>query len=262
MYQFNLRAIKTFLNGDDWVTHVLAEQEEVKIFGMKRSGGFAIHKDLLSKEPTRIVLPNRIWVFKAWKVDHEEIKKMIFKGLNIKLFSNKSALSPDREYAILKPLYTSKRNNYVTYNGVEGARFIEYKQPFYVVDVTEKDYLVFFELFGIIANADLGEIKQYNEQSGGYDSDAKRNYKTIYTHDKLAAILVPTADSEQYSNAPQLIIGVRPTSCVINIGEPSFSIKNVHELTDLDYEAYADTSLIIAPMITYAGPDWILGGTL
>ena len=136
---------------------------------------------------------------------------------------------------------------------------VEYKQPFYVIDITEKDYVVFFEMFDFIATATLGEIYRYNEQSGAYLSDAKRNYKMMYTEDRKKAILLATNDSEQYCNAPQLLIGVRPTSCIVNIGEPSFTIKKVNELTDLDYEAYADSSYIMAPRVMRAGDDWLLG---
>ena len=264
MYQFNLKNLNIFTAGSkrDWVNEIVKTQEDVADMRLDRVGGFAVHKDLLGKEPMRIVLPNRIWIFKCWKVDSSEIKKMIFKGLNIIfLISDEIELKPEREYAILKPLYEAKKGSYTTYDHKDRCDIIEYKQPFYVIDVTEKEYLVFFEMFDFIACASLAEIYRYNEQSGSYLSDADRRYRTVYTEDKLAAILLPTADSEQYCNAPQLLIGVRPTSCIVNIGEPTFTMKKERELVDLDYEAYADRSFIMAPRVTRAGEDWMLGWT-
>lgn len=263
MYQFNLKNLNVFTSGSkrDWVNEIVNIQEDVKDMNLNRVGGFALHKDLLSKDPLRLVLPNRVWVFKCWKVDNNEIKKMIFKGLNIKLFSDEIELKPEREYAILKPLYEAKKGSYTTYDHKERCDVIEYKQPFYVIDVTEKDYIVFFEMFDFIATATLGEIYRYNELSGAYLSDADRNYKTVYTEDRKKAILLATNDSQRYCNAPQLLIGVRPTSCIVNIGESTFTMKKERELVDLDYEAYADRSFIMAPRVTRAGDDWMLGWT-
>ena len=264
MYQFNLKNLDVFTSGSkrDWVNEIVKIQENVADMGLDRIGGFAVHKDLLSNMPIRMVLPNRIWVFKAWKVDSAEVKKMIFKGLNIKLFSDRIELKPDKEYAILKPLYEGKNGCYTTYDHAERCDIVEYKQPFYVVDVTDKEYLVFFEMFDFIACASLAEIYRYNEQSGAYDSEAKRTYKMVYTSDEKKGLMIPTPDSEQYSNAPQLIIGVRPSSCIANIGDPTFTLKKANELVDLDYEAYADSSYIMAPRVTKAGPDWMLGWAL
>ena len=263
MYQFNLKNLQVFTAGSkhDWVEKIVNIQEDVKDMSLDRVGGFAIHKDLLSNMPIRMVLPNRIWVFKAWKIDSTEVKKMIFKGLNIKLFSDDINLASDKEYVLLKPLYEARNGCFDTYDHKDKCDVVEYKQPFYVIDVTEKDYVVFFEMFDFIATATLGEIYRYNEQSGAYLSDAKRNYKMMYSEDRKKAILLATNDSEQYCNAPQLLIGVRPTSCIVNIGEPSFAIKKANELTDLDYEAYADSSLILPPRVTRAGEDWMLGWT-
>lgn len=264
MYQFNLKNLDVYTSGSkrDWVAKIVETQEDVKDMKLDRVGGFALHKDLLSKEPLRLVLPNRIWVFKAWKVDAAEIKKMIFKGLNIKLFSDDINLAADKEYAILKPLYEGKNGCYTTYDHAERCDVVEYKQPFYVVDVTDKEYLVFFEMFDFLATATLGEIYRYNNLSGAYDSEARRTYKMVYTSDEKKGLMIPTPDSEQYSNAPQLIIGVRPTSCIANIGDPTFPLKKANELVDLDYEAYADSSYIMAPRVTKAGPDWMLGWAL
>lgn len=264
MYQFNLKNLNIFTPGSkrDWVNEIVKIQEDVADMKLDRVGGFAVHKDLLSNMPIRMVLPNRIWVFKAWKVDSAEIKKMIFKGLNIKLFSDQIELKSDREYVILKPLYVAKKGSYTTYDHKDRCDIIEYKQPFYVIDVTEKEYLVFFEMFDFIACASLSEIYRYNEMVGAYTSDAERKYKMMYTEDNKKAILCATNDSEEYSNSPNLLIGVRPTSCIVNIGEPTFAIKKVNELTDLDYEAYADSSYIMVPRVTHAGPDWTLGWTL
>ena len=67
MYQFNLKNLNIFTAGSkrDWVNEIVKIQEDVADMRLDRVGGFAIHKDLLSNMPIRMVLPNRIWVFKA-----------------------------------------------------------------------------------------------------------------------------------------------------------------------------------------------------
>ena len=164
MYQFNLRNLKV-VQDYNWVRKVEAEQAKLRDLNSNRVGGFAIENNLIPNngDHIRLVEPNKIWVFKLWRVSVTEVKSMIFKGLNIKLFS-KTDLDASKEYLLLKPEYSGREGQYLNHNcAIEYANCVEYKQPMYIIDITNFEYTVFFSNLDTIVTTDKEYIDLYNE---------------------------------------------------------------------------------------------------
>lgn len=259
MYQFNLRNIKV-LSGFNWVRKIEAEQIKLRGLNSNRVGGFAIENNMVPNngDHIRLVDPNKIWVFKLWRITATEIKSMIFKGLNIKLLS-KTELDPSKEYLLLKPEYSGKEGQYVHHNpAIEYADQVEFKQPMYVVDITDFKYTVFFSGLDAIVTTNWELINLYND--GKEVNQKGLMLRKVKTKDNLFSAYTYAEPNEQFENHRELIIGVNSKSDISNLTSTpfTFSSKTKNEVTEKDYEAYFNKNHIIAPFARYASPEWIL----
>ena len=259
MYQFNLRNIKV-LSDYNWVRKIEAEQAKLRDLNSIRVGGFAIENSMIPNngDHIRLVDPNKIWVFKLWRVTTTEIKSMIFKGLNIKLLS-KYNLESSKEYLLLKPEYSGREGQYLNRNpAIEYADQIEFKQPMYVVDITGFEYTVFFSDLDTIITTNKEFIDLYNEGKEAHQGGLM--LRKIKTSDGLFSAYTYAEENEWFINNKELIIGVNSKSNISNITAypNTFSKIRKDQVTEKDYEAYFNKNHIVAPLARYASPEWIL----
>lgn len=259
MYQFNLRNIKV-AQDYNWVRKVEAEQAKLRDLNSNRMGGFAVENKLIPNngDHIRLVEPNKIWVFKLWRVSTTEVKSMIFKGLNVKLFS-KTDLDVSKEYLLLKPEYSGREGQYLNHNcAIEYANCVEYKQPMYVIDITNFEYTVFFSNLDTIVTTDKEYIDLYNEGKETHQGGIM--LRKIKTSDNAFSGYTYAEENEHFENNKELIIGVNSKSNISNIVKfPTlFSNKMKNEVVEKDYEAYFNTNHIVAPHARFASPEWLL----
>ena len=260
MYQFNVRPLKVYIN-KPWIEEVEQNQKIAQKSRSSLIGGFAIETSMIPNngEHVRIVCPSRIWVFKAWRIGWDEIKKMAFKGLAVKLFSEDIDPNSSREFVLLKPLYDQKEGMYSTYNGTSKRGHIEYKQPMYIIDITDKEYILFFEHLDTIIATNKSDIMAYNKQCYvGFDGATM--FRKVTTADGAKVGYIPIEDDEGVENASHLIIGINHQSKPVNTiaSVPVFTRKNSNEVVEKDFESYYAPNHIIAPLAKYASSDWYI----
>lgn len=270
MYMYNMRPMKVLNNENkSWLDSVKGDQLWAEQSGSDLVGGFAIEANAIPErgsnhESIRLVLPNRIWVMKLWRISWSNIKDMIYKGLNIRLYNGDHELSNDRLYILMKPVYDQRSVNYTTYNGKSPIDHIEFGQPFYVIDCGKvgnenKNYLVFLEHLGIIAVSTLEEIKEYNEDRVANSEVIP--HKKLTTTDGLLVAYTPEDPKQNYNNDKGLIIGVnRQTVKPVSIAAfPDYFDKQPKDkVIERDYLAHYAPGHIIAPLAKNAEREWIL----
>ena len=259
MYQFNLRNIKA-LSDHNWVRKIEAEQKAVRSLNTNRMGGFAIENILvpINGDHIRLVDPNKIWVFKLWRVSATEIKSMIFKGLNIKMLS-KINLELFKDYLLIKPEYSGKDGQYTNHNpDLEFTDHVEFKQPMYIINITNSDYTVFFSHLDTIVTTSKKYIDLYNEGKAVHEGGLM--LRKVKTSDNLFTAYTYAEEDERFENNRELIIGVNSKSDISNLTNTpmTFSSKTKSDVNEKDYEAYFNRNHIIAPFARYASPEWIL----
>lgn len=259
MYQFNLRNIKV-LSGFNWVKKVENEQAKLRDLNSNRVGGFAIENSMIPNngDHIRLVDPNKIWVFKLWRITVTEVKSMIFKGLNIKLLS-KTELDASKEYLLLKPEYSGREGQYLNHNpAIEYADCTEFKQPMYVVDITDYQYSVFFSDLDTIVTTNRELINLYNDGKEVHQGGVM--LRKVKTSDSLFTAYTYADTNECFENNKELIIGVNSKSDISNItaSPKAFSNKTKSEVVEKDYESYFNKNHIVAPFARYASPEWLL----
>lgn len=259
MYQFNLRNIKV-LSGYKWIRKIEAEQKAIRDLNTNAMGGFAIENKMVPNngDHIRLIEPNKIWVLKLWRVTSAEVKAMIFKGLNIKLYT-KVDLDSAREYLLLKPEYSGKEGQYLNHNpSIDFTDHIEYKQPMYVIDITDNEYTVFFSHLDTIVTTSKEFIDLYNTDKETHQDGLM--LRKVKTSDGLFTAYTYADTNECFENNKELIIGVNSKSDISNItaSPKAFSNKTKSEVVEKDYEAYFNKNHIVAPFAKYASPEWML----
>lgn len=259
MYQFNLRNIKV-LSDYRWVRKIEAEQKAIRDLNTNAMGGFAIENNMIPNngDHIRLIDPNKIWVFKLWRVSATEVKAMIFKGLNIKSYS-KVDLDIRREYLLIKPEYSGKAGQYLNYNpSIEFTDHIEFKQPMYVIDITDNEYTVFFSHLDTIVTTSKEFIDLYNEGKEVHEGGLM--LRKVKTFDGLFTAYTYAEEDERFENNRELIIGVNSKSDITNLTSTpiAFSSKTKNEVTEKVYDAYFNKNHIVAPYARFASPEWIL----
>lgn len=259
MYQFNLRSLKV-LSDYRWVRKIEAEQKAIRDLNTNAMGGFAIENNMIPNngDHIRLIDPNKIWVFKLWRVSATEVKAMIFKGLNIKLYS-KVDLDARREYLLIKPEYSGKTGQYLNHNpSIEFTDHIEFKQPMYVIDITDNEYTVFFSHLDTIVATNKEFIDLYNEGKEAHEGGLM--LRKVKTSDGLFTAYTYAEEDERFENNRELIIGVNSKSDITNLTSTpiAFSSKTKNEVTEKVYDAYFNKNHIVAPYARFASPEWIL----
>lgn len=271
MYKYNLRPMKVLnKEGKSWIDEVRSAQIWAEQLDTDLVGGFAIEANMIPErggnpDSLRLVLPNRIWSMKLWRVTWSNIKDMVYKGLNIKLYNGGNPLCNDRMYILMKSIYDTKSGNYTTYNRDDiPIDHIEFAQPFYVVDCGEytndnHNYIVFLEHLGVIAVSTLDEIREYN--NGRLVDNKKIDYDPLTTSDGVARAYTPVIAGEKYNNDRGLIIGVNRETVVpksIAAFPDYFEKQTSKQLVERDYLAHFEPGHIIAPLAKNAEREWIL----
>ena len=259
MYQFNLRNLKV-LSDYRWVRKIEAEQKAIRDLNTNAMGGFAIENNMIPNngDHIRLIDPNKIWVFKLWRVSATEVKAMIFKGLNVKLYS-KVDLDSRKEYLLIKPEYSGKTGQYLNYNpSIEFTDHIEFKQPMYVIDITDNEYTVFFSHLDTIVTTNKEFIDLYNEGKEVYEGGLM--LRKVKTSDDLFTAYTYAEEDERFENNRELIIGVNSKSDITNLTSTpiAFSSKTKNEVTEKVYDAYFNKNHIVVPYARFASPEWIL----
>ena len=271
MYKYNLRPMKVLnKEGRSWVEAIKPEQDWAEQLDTDLVGGFAIEANIIPErggnpDSLRLVLPNRIWSMKLWRVTWANIKDMIYKGLNVRLYNGGNTPNNDRMYILMKPIYDTKSGNYTTYNKDDiPIDHIEFGQPFYVVDCGENtsdnnNYIVFLEHLGVIAVSTLEEIKEYNNDRLIYNQ--KIDYEVLTTSDGMASAYIPVITGKELINDRGLIIGVNKETLApksIAAFPEYFEKQSAKQLVERDYKAHFEPGHIIAPLAKNATPEWFL----
>lgn len=271
MYKYNLRPMKVLnKEGRRWIEAIKPEQDWAEQLDTDLVGGFAIEANMIPErggnpDSLRLVLPNRIWSMKLWRVTWSNIKDMIYKGLNVRLYNGGNTPNNDRMYILMKPIYDAKSGNYTTYNRDDiPIDHIEFGQPFYVVDCGENksdnnNYIVFLEHLGVIAVSTLHEIREYNSNRV-FDSRIIE-YKSITTKDGIRTGYTPKIENVVRKNNPGYIIGVNNKTIITKniIAFPEYFNKQLSSQTvERDYLSLFEPGHIIAPLAKNATLEWIL----
>lgn len=259
MYQFNLRNLKV-LNDYTWVRKIEAQQKAVRDLNTNAMGGFAIENAMVPNngDHIRLIKPNKIWVFKLWRVSATEVKSMIFKGLNVKLYT-KGDFTSAGEYLLLKPEYSGREGQYLNHNpGIDFTDHIEYKQPMYVIDITGSEYTVFFSHLDTIVTTTKEFIDLYNVGKEMHQDGLM--LRKVKTSDGLFTAYTYADEDERFENDRELIIGVNSKSEITNLTATpiTFSRKTKNEITEKNYDAYFNRNHIVAPYARFASPEWLL----
>ena len=183
---------------------------------------------------------------------------MIFKGLNIKLYS-KVDLDSRKEYLLIKPEYSGKNGQYVNYNpSIEFTDHVEFKQPMYVIDITDNEYTVFFSHLDTIVTTSKEYIDLYNKGKEVHEGGLM--LRKVKTSDGLFTAYTYAEEDERFENNRELIIGVNSKSDITNLTSTpiTFSRKTKSEVTEKVYDSYFNKNHIVAPYARFASPEWLL----